>query len=465
MNTQEQRDGLQWKHKPIPELVRLAWPIAVSMLSYSVMTIASTLFVGRLGASALAGVGLGSVAAFGLIGFGFGALRGVKVVVSQAIGAGRRAEIPAYIASGVVIAVALGVVSVGAGRLIVRVLPDFAASAEAGHHAATYLNLRNLGAPFALIAISLREARYGLSDSRSPLVSAVAANVVNIALDAIFILGLGYGVAGAGAATAIAHGVEVAVLIRASRSPGVAFGLARVRHVADVLRIGLPLGLQFLLEIGAFSVLVVMLARVSDVDLAAHQIALQVIHFSFLPALAIGEAASVLVGQAVGAGEDGLVKSLARQALAIAAVYTGTCGLVFAVGGSMIAGAFTAEPSVRSLATQLLWVAAAFQIFDAGSVVARCVLRGTGDVRFPAVIAVVTAWGFTPPLTWLLGYRLGLGALGGWLGLCAEIVVGSALLWWRLERGQWLRWASESRARLASLAGEANVPVPVVASR
>ena len=90
MNSESQREKLRWKHKPIPELVRLAWPIAVSMLSYSVMTLVSTLFVGRLGANALAGVGLGGVAAFGLIVFGFGLLRSVKVVVSQATGAGRR---------------------------------------------------------------------------------------------------------------------------------------------------------------------------------------------------------------------------------------------------------------------------------------------------------------------------------------------------------------------------------------
>src|SRR5215510_4420168 len=99
MNTEDQRKGLFWKKKPIPELVRLAWPIAVSMLSYSIMTVVSTLFVGRLGASALAGVGLGGIAAFGLIGFGFGVLRSVKVVVSQATGAGRRDEIPAYLAA------------------------------------------------------------------------------------------------------------------------------------------------------------------------------------------------------------------------------------------------------------------------------------------------------------------------------------------------------------------------------
>src|SRR5262249_53064340 len=96
------------------------------------------------------------------------------------------------------------------------------------------------------------------------------------------------------------------------------------------------------------------------------------------------------------------------------------------------------------------WVAAAFQLFDGANVVARSVLRGTGDVRYPATISVVIAWITTPPLTALLGIRLGLGALGGWLGLCLEIIVGASLLWWRLERQHCQAAAQRSRAELDS---------------
>ena len=464
MTSQSQREELRWKLKPIPELVRLAWPITVSMLSYSVMTLVSTLFVGQLGANALAGVGLGGIAAFGLIVFGFGLLRSVKVVVSQAAGAGRRGDIPVYIAAGVALAVVLGAVGIGAGRWLAGVLPRFSASPEAGLAAAEYLWWRNLGAPFVLIAVALREARYGLGDSRSSMVAALGANLTNIALDALFILGLGLGVRGAGAATALAHVVEAALLVGASRSPGFGWARVRLRHVTTLLRLGVPLGLQFLLEVGSFAVLVAVLAGIGAVDLAAHQIALQLTHLSFLPALALGEAASVMVGQAVGAGEDRLVKQVARRALALALAYTGACALGFVVFAEQLAGAFTADRAVRVVAVKLLWVAAAFQIFDGANAIARCVLRGTGDVRYPAVIAVITAWVSTPPLAWWLGVKLGYGALGGWLGLCAEIVVGSLLLWWRLERGRWKRSAEASRQRLASEPGADELVSAPVAS-
>ena len=83
---------------------------------------------------------------------------------------------------------------------------------------------------------------------------------------------------------------------------------------------------------------------------------------------------------------------------------------------------------VTYLITLMLWVAAIFQVFDGANVVARGVLRGTGDVVWPAWVGILTAWVATPPLTWLLGWHFGLGALGGWIGLCAEIIVGAAIL-------------------------------------
>ncbi len=416
MNTEQQRQSLRWKLKPIPELVRLAWPIAVSMLSYSVMTVTSTLFVGRLGASALAGVSLGGLAAFALIIFGFGTLRAVKVVVSQATGAGRASEIPAYVAAGVLAALGLGVLSVALGRVVVGVMPMLASTSETGANAAAYLAMRNLGAPFALCSVALAEARYGIGDSRSPLRAALGANLTNVALDALLIVGLGWGVRGAGIAGAAGHLVEAALLLQASRRAGIGWAAARLRHLMVILRLGVPLGVQFMSEIGSFAMLVAMLARIGDADLAAHQIALQLTHLSFLPALAVGEAACILVGQAVGAGEDDLVRPLARKAMGIAGAYTLVCGICFVVFSRAIPKLFTPDLAVRSITTKLLWIAAAFQLFDAANAVARSVLRGTGDVRTPAVVGALAAWAATPPLTWLLGFRLGLGAIGGWLG-------------------------------------------------
>ena len=87
---------------------------------------------------------------------------------------------------------------------------------------------------------------------------------------------------------------------------------------------GAPLGIQFLLEVGVFAMLTAIFASMSEIDVAAHQITIQVIHFSFLPAFALGEAASVLAGQAVGANEDQLVPRVGRLTLITAVAYTGS---------------------------------------------------------------------------------------------------------------------------------------------
>jgi MATE family multidrug resistance protein len=203
--------------------------------------------------------------------------------------------------------------------------------------------------------------------------------------------------------------------------------------------------------------------------MAAHQIALQVCQFSFLPAFAVAESASVMAGQAVGARRDELVTRAARLGLWTAGGYTGLCALVFAVGAPVIVAGFgfAATAPLTAVAVRLLHVAAIFQLFDGANIVARSVLRGVGDVRFAAVVGVVTSWLMTPPLTWLLGWRAGMGAFGGWCGLCAETILGAVILWRHLAGDKWRAAAEAARAatELPPVADEANAPAerPAVA--
>ncbi len=443
---EEIREALGWKHKPFPELVRLAWPIAVSTLSYSAMTLVDTLFVSRLGASALAGVGLGGVAAFTMLCFGFGLLRGVKVLVSQAVGAGRRERAEIWLSAGLIFAAVISVVVVGAGASLAGLLRGLAETVAAGDAAETYFLVRLLGTPVVMGYVVLREHSYGLGESRSPMIATVIANLANIALDVLFIVVLEWGVAGAAWSSVIGQTLELAVLAWLAR------GVMRVRRVSardlrELWAVGLPTGLQFWMEVGSFALLTVIISTIGEQQLAAHQVALQVIHFSFLPAVALAEAASIMAGQAVGAGRLRLVRRVARLALAGAVGYTALCTLALVFGAELIASAFTSEVGLTETIVGLLHVAAFFQIADGAAIVARGVLRGTGDVRYPAVVGILTAWVCTPPLAWWLGVELGMGALGGWIGLCAEIVVAAGLFWWRLERAGWLGRARAMRAQ------------------
>jgi MATE family multidrug resistance protein len=439
---------LTWKQRPLFELMRLTGPIAASTISYSLMTLTDTLLVGQIGRSELAGVALGGLFSFVLVCFSFGLLRATNTLVSQAVGAGREDRVPAYMGAALATGLVLGLITIALGQLMAQLLPLLTATAKAGEAAQDYLSIRVLGAPLALAYVALREVSYGRGDAQAPMRATVAANLVNITLCYLFVFVWERGVAGAALATVLANGVELGALLLRQRGRGLGLRQAGQAEVRALWRLGTPTGIQYVLEVGSFAILTMLISLLSEAEMAAHQIAIQVIHFTFLPVWAAGEAAAVLSGQAVGAGEDRMVIRVSRLAAAVTGIYSGLCALVLGFGAPLIVAGFTRDPSVVGVAITLLHVAAVFQVFDAMNAVMRGVLRGTGDVRYSAVIGVVCAWVCTPPLTWLLGWRLHLGAFGGWIGLCLEIIVSAALLVWRVEKGGWSTAAVRARGAL-----------------
>jgi MATE family multidrug resistance protein len=266
------------------------------------------------------------------------------------------------------------------------------------------------------------------------------------------VMQLGWGVRGSALATLFGHGAELVVVAWAYRGELGAIlparrELSRV-HLRALYDVGVPTGVQFLLEMGSFALLTTIVSRIGEAELAAHQIALQVIHFSFLPTIGVAEAAAVLAGQAVGARRDELVPVVAKAGLMLSTAYASMWTLAMPIVAAPIAECFTDDASLVALAVRLLWVAACFQIADGAAAVARGVLRGTGDVVVPARMGVLCAWVFTPPLAFVLGSVMGLGALGGWIGLLLEITTLAVLVWWRIARGPWRELAAASRERL-----------------
>ena len=443
---------LTWTERPGRELVRLAWPITVSMVSFSMMTLTSTAFVAHIGADELAGVGLGGVVGFALVCFGIGLLRGAKTLVSQAVGACRYDRIPELLGAALGLAIALGVAAAAAGHLVAPLLVSLSASPRAGQFAAQYLMIRSAGAPLVLLFAALREARYGEGDTRAPMRASLTGNAVNFALDATLILGLGWGVRGAALATICGNATELAMLAWPMRAAlrGVVWRRAAVR---DVWAQGFPNGTQFIMEVGSFLILTLLVAAMSATDGAAHQMVLHLVNVSFLPAHALAESAAVLVGQAVGANRDALIPRVARRTLLIGASYAAGCLVFYALlGGAITRALASGNAALADRAATLVHVSLAFLVADAANVIARGILRGASDVRYAAIVGIATSWLTTPPLTWALGVACGLGAVGGWIGLAVEIVVGAGLFWRRVLRGGWRPAAAAARRSIAGAA-------------
>jgi MATE family multidrug resistance protein len=414
------------------------------MLSMSMMTLVDTLMVSTLGSGALAGVGLGGVIQFILVCFPMGVLGGVKILASQSLGAGRAGNVRVILGAGLLLAVVMATCSAITAFFGAELLPMVSATVATADAATTYLRIAAFGSLPLLVRIAVEQSRLAIGDSRSPMRVNVFANVCNVALNYLFIFVLGMGVAGAAIATVIATSIGCAAMLWVQAPDGFALrGFGR-QHVAGVWRLGYPSGLQMALEMGAFAAMVVLLTNLSELDGAANQIAIQVLHFGFLPCVAIGQAASVLAGQAVGAGRREWVRSLAMQALIPAGAYALLAAATFFLAGEWIASHFTDDPALLDLTKQLLWVAAVFQLADAVNIVSRSVLQGTGDVRFCAWVGISLAWALTPPLTWLFAYRGGMGALGGWIALCFELFLATAIFLSRVRGTRWHAAADRS---------------------
>jgi MATE family multidrug resistance protein len=454
-STHSPRPGptLPWLDRPLRELVRLSWPVTVSMLSFTLMTLIDALLVARLGKDALAGVGLGGTVAFTMISFGWGLVRGGKTLVAQAFGANRPREAGGYLGAAMLAGVIFGLIAFACTWPIAWGLQRVVATRAEGQAFFTYLMIRSLGGPANLVFAALREVRYGQGDSRSPMVASIVANLCNAILAYLLIFPAGLGVAGAAWATVVAQTLEALVLALAQHRAGWGVSAMTRAHLLALLRMGVPGGLQASLEVGAFAVLAAMVAAMSSAQMAAHQITLQMISFSFMPGYAIGEGAAVMVGQVVGAGRDDLVLPVARVAVRVAGVYTALCTLVFVGLTPQLIDAFHVDDETRTIAITLLRVSGLFLVMDGANMVARATLRGTGDVKFPAWIGVLCSWCMTPPLAWLLGYHYGLGAFGGWLGLSGEVFLGAGLQWLRLRQGGWRRHAERTRSEVVALAG------------
>jgi MATE family multidrug resistance protein len=196
-----------------------------------------------------------------------------------------------------------------------------------------------------------------------------------------------------------------------------------------LLRLGFPAAVQILLEIGAFAVATAMCARIGPIPLSGHEIALNCAAFTFMVPLGISSAAAVRVGQELGRGDRVAARRAGWSAILLGVGFMTTSGLVFVSAHEMLARAFSPDPVVVHIGGMLLLVAAVFQLFDGLQVVATGALRGTGETRTAMLANLVAYWFIGLPVAYVLGFKMGWGAFGIWIGLCIGLMmIGSVLL-------------------------------------
>jgi MATE family multidrug resistance protein len=419
------------------------------MAGETLMGIVDTKLVGGLGPAALGGVGIAMTLAWLGYMVTFGVMRGIKVCVAHAVGEGRAHQTVRYAQAGVVLGVASGAVLWACTRDVSPLLRAIGVDDALVPYARVFLATYTIGAPASAATSAMNHYRQAIGDSRTPMFVGLAGNALNVALGWALIYGhfglSALGVRGGAIATATSEAAEAMVLLtllardvrRANAAADLRAELPLSRAAREVAEVGVPTGLQLGSEMLAMVALTSVLGTFGAEQVAAHQIALSTIRASFLPGVAVSEAASVMVGKALGRRALESADRVTRAALLLAVSFMAACAVVFALEGSAIAGTFSNDPAVTAVAKRLLSIAAAFQVLDAVAIVLRGALRGAKDVRIPAAIGVAVAWTFIPTSAWVLGRVLGWGAAGGWVGFVGETSLGAALFAWRWSRGGW----------------------------
>jgi MATE family multidrug resistance protein len=168
--------------------------------------------------------------------------------------------------------------------------------------------------------------------------------------------------------------------------------------------------------------------------LAGHEIALSCVALTFMVPLGISSAAAVRVGQELGRGDPQAARRAGWSAIVLAVGFMTTSALVFVSFPKTLARIFSPDPDVIRVGSTLLLVAAAFQLFDGTQVAITGALRGIGDTRTPMLANFGAYWFIGLPLSFVLGFKLGWGALGVWLGLCLGLIIigiGLLMVWSR----------------------------------
>ncbi len=449
-------------HAPTPgscrEIIHLAWPIWVSMISVTLKGVVDMLMVGRLGTSALAGVGLGGVLAFNGLCFGMGILRGQKSLVSQYLGAGERSTAFRFGVQAFYLACAFALICVGAGMsseaLFGKLSAHTSLDAEALEAASEYFGVRLYWSGTMLLSLAVAEYLRGTGRTRLPMAADLISQPLNMLFNYALIFGRwgvpALGVSGAAVGTGLSDLFSLVLLLtlarpRGRRFPGLrAFRLEPAR-LWRVFAVGTASGIQFTLEVGSYTLVTLFVGVLGTASMAAHQAAMSILHFAFMSAVAIADGGAVLIGRYVGALDWAAARRTLRGMLSLNVPLMVGVGLLFFAFGEPLMSLFMhdPDPAARAEAIRLgagvLGVAAIWQLGDSFQISLRFALRAAGDHRWVMWVGITCSWLLSAPLAWAAVYVFHGGVSLVWLLWSAEIYVGAVIFLARWRNGVWQR--------------------------
>jgi MATE family multidrug resistance protein len=446
---------------PLLDMLFIAAPSIVQMVSYSAMQFVDMLMVTKWGDDPIyvSAQGNGGFAVWIPLSLVFGMSGVVSSFVSQNLGAGTPRKGARYVWAQWWIAVTAAIAILPLVVVLPLVFKSMGHSKELIELESQYANVLIFGAILTMGARTVAQYFFGMHRPEVPMVAALLGNVVNVFANWVLIFGLlGFpemGLVGAALGTVIGSAVEMLI-------PAVVFLMPRlareyetrkpwkpaIKPIKDILRVGLPAGFMFVNEMVCFGYLLVGLGgRFGPEQQAAGFIALRYMSLSFMPTVGLSIAITAIVGRLIGMGRLDLAEKRAWLGMALGIAYMGACATCFIVFREQLMGLFVTDDMDPQSAAELVRVgsmiliaAAVFQMFDAVAVTISGALRGAGDTLVPSVLTIVLSW-----LLIVGGGHLAVavkpewGAVGPWIFASAYIVVLGVCLLVRFKLGAWKR--------------------------
>jgi len=420
------------------ELLALGLPVVTVQVGMMFMGVVDTLMVGRVSAIDLAAVALGNLYFFAVTVVGMGTLFSLDPVVGQAVGAGDEEGVARGVQRGLFLVGGLTFLSVACVLPAEPLLVLLRQPPEVIPAAVGYVRAAAPGILPFYAYIVFRQTLQAMGRVAPIVWTVLLANVANAGFNWVLVFGhLGappLGAVGAGAASSLSRALmALGVLVAAwpSLRPYLfpfRRGVFASGPLTRMLRLGLPIGIHFGLEFGAFAVTGLLMGWFGPVAMASHQVAINLAALTFMVPLGISQATTVLVGRSVGRDDPVGARRAAGAGLLVGIGFMTATAAIFLSLPAGLARLYTPDPAVLALAALLIPIAGVFQIFDGTQVVASAVLRGTGDTRVPMLLGIVGFWVVGFPVSLWIGFGLGVGAVGLWWGLVAGLGAVALLL-------------------------------------
>ncbi len=429
----------------IKKTLELAYPVIIGQLGFIMMGVVDSVMVGSVGAVPLAAASVANSLFILIWIVGLGISIAVTPLVAIAVGGNRYEECGILFRQSLLINLITGVVIalviIGSSFLLgyIDQPPEVVVQAQ------SYARILGFSTVPSMLFATYKQFIEGFSVMRPSMIVVVLANLINVLTNWLLIFGkAGFpqlGLNGAGWATfASRFFMAVVLMVYVMRAAhfkryDVTFHFKGIntKIIKKILALGLPSGIQYFFEVGAFSFAVVMVGWLGTNQLAAHQIAINLASISFMCAIGVSAAGSIRVGNAVGRRNISETRRAGFTAIFISGSIMGTFGILFIIFRNILPTFYIDNSEVISFASTILIIAALFQIFDGVQAVGIGILRGLTDVKAPTLITFIAYWVIALPTGYFLGFNLEYGIVGVWIGLLMGLTTSASLLTMRFN--------------------------------